>query len=184
MVTSVERLTNHSSFYCMHSGVTKRSSLPRCSQQQGTRSPPGIRQGSDGKMTEDTSMGGREGRGFAFFLLYFLFFFLYSHTLFLCIIKQAKTLQGPWPWGLGAGAAPHTHHGDTDGVLVLLREDAHQGGGQEQQDQGVLKLQREHRAAGWWGWVLLFLLRAGLPGQHYRDPRAREEDRPLQRFST
>ena len=41
-----------------------------------------------------------------------------------------------------------THHSDTDSVLILLREDAHHGRGQKQQDQGVLKLKNESRRGG------------------------------------
>lgn len=70
---------------------------------------------------------------------------------------SAKTATAKFPRTPPCGAetdvakahkAPGTHHGDTDGVPILLREDAHQGGGQEEQDQGVLKLKSENRAAG------------------------------------
>jgi hypothetical protein len=43
---------------------------------------------------------------------------------------------------------PATHHGDTDSVLIFLGEDTHQGGAQQQQDQGVLKLKTEDRGVG------------------------------------
>lgn len=41
-----------------------------------------------------------------------------------------------------------THHGDADGVFILLCEDAHQGRGQEQQDQGILELKKEKQGSG------------------------------------
>jgi len=41
-----------------------------------------------------------------------------------------------------------THHGDADGILILLCEDAHQGRGQEQQDQGILELKKEKQGSG------------------------------------
>lgn len=52
----------------------------------------------------------------------------------------------PWP-ALGIPAhglrLPVTHQGDADGVLILLGEDTHHGGAQQQQDQGVLELEDE-----------------------------------------
>lgn len=70
-----------------------------------------------------------------------------AKLLFPCIInKQTLRKSGTARRG---GAAPRlTHHGDTDSVLVLLREDTHQSRGQKQQDQGVLKLKNESRAGG------------------------------------
>lgn len=76
-----------------------------------------------------------------------------AKLLFPCITKISRDSTSPrqWVWEGGAVPAarcPHTHHGDADGILILPRKDAHQGRGQKQQDQGVLKLKKEHRAGG------------------------------------
>lgn len=131
---------------CPSQGSWERRSLKRGSQQPRTRShwvstPRATAQSGR------TPCGGQRSLGirFAFFLPCFLFLSSVPDSSFLAYkISRVRTPAAVGPRGQEAC----THHGDTDGILVLLREDAHQGRGQEQQNQGVLKLKRESREAG------------------------------------
>lgn len=90
---------------------------------------------------------------YPFFMLCFLLFSFFLQPRFFSLHnndKQRLSRTSAARSGMGGHCPPtpvtpmgRTHHSDADGVLVLLCEDAHQGRGQEQQDQGVLELKNE-----------------------------------------
>lgn len=67
----------------------------------------------------------------------------YSKLFFFFVYSNKQRLSRPVAVRPGAERCQETHHGDADGVLILLGEDTHQGRAQQQQDQGVLKLKRK-----------------------------------------